>query len=403
MPGRKAEAYSVADARLQAKRILPRPVFDFIDGGAEDEVTLRWNLQAFEATGLTPQNAVDVGRPSLSTTVLGQPVRFPVLLAPCGLARVLHPDAEPGAARAAESAGTIAIVSTASGRPLEDFAAATSRGWFQLYFFGGRPGAERLVARASASGFKALVVTIDTAVSGKRERDIRNGVAGALSRDFRTAVRLGPSLAVRPQWLYRFVRDGMSVEFGNGTGIGQDNEAVVGDGLAEKRAAIIAHPPTWEDVEWLRQQWDRPLVVKGVLSADDARRAVGAGADAVVVSNHGGRQLDGAPASLDVLPEVVAAVGDQVEVYVDGGIRRGSHVVKALAVGARAVLVGRPWLYGLAVGGEAGVRRVLDVLRDEMDLTMRLVGAPDVRQLDAGLVRRRPPAPAIAAAAADNP
>ena len=354
---------------------------------------MRSNMHAFEAIGLLPHNAVDVGRPSLSTTVLGQAISFPVLLAPCGLARVVHPDAEPGVARAAASAGTIAVVSTASGRSLEDVGAASTSGWFRLYFFGGRAGAERLVDRATTAGFKALVLTIDTAVSGKRERDIRNGVAGSLSRSLSTAVRLGPGLAIRPQWLYRFLKDGMPLEFANAAGLAVDDAAVMADdradGRADGRAALLGPPPTWGDVEWLRERWSGPLVIKGVLTEDDARRAVAAGADAVVVSNHGGRQLDGVPATLDVLPDVVNAIGDHAEVYLDGGIRRGTHVVKALALGARAVLVGRPWLYGLAIGGEGGVASVLQVIRDEMEVAMRLLGATDVRHLDASWVTRR--------------
>ncbi len=376
---------SVADARRRARRVLPRVVFDFVDGGADDEITMRENRRAFEAVTFRPRTAVHV-RPDLKTTVVGTPVAFPVLCAPCGFVRIVHPDGETAVAREAAAAGTVSIVSTAAGTSLEDVAAGAgpsadgeSRRWFQLYFMGGRAGAEALVERAQRAGYGALVVTVDTATVGNRERDTRNGVQLPLGIDARNAWHFGPQLALHPRWTARFVRDGMRLDFPNSVHLGPGGTAVPKDEAAK---AMMTAPPKWSDVEWIRAQWQGPLIVKGLLTGDDARRAVDLGADAVVVSNHGGRQLDGAPATLRVLPEVVAAVGADAEVLVDGGVQRGTDVVKALALGARAVLIGRAYLYGLAVEGGAGVGRVLGILRRDLDRTLRLLGCPSVTALD---------------------
>jgi isopentenyl diphosphate isomerase/L-lactate dehydrogenase-like FMN-dependent dehydrogenase len=376
---------SVADARRRARRALPRVVFDFVDGGADDEVTMRENRRAFEAVTFRPRAAVHV-RPVLSTTVLGTPVGLPVLCAPCGFVRIVHPDGEIGVAREAAAAGTVSIVSTAAGTSLEDVAegartseAVGDRLWFQLYFMAGRKGAEVLVERAERAGYGALVVTVDTATVGNRERDTRNGVVLPLGVDTRNALHFGPQLLLHPAWTARFVRDGMRLDFPNSVRLGPGATPIPRE---ESARAMLTAPPTWDDLRWIRERWAGPLVVKGLLTGEDARRAADQGADAVVVSNHGGRQLDGTPASLRALPEVVAAVGGDVEVLMDGGVRRGSDVVKALALGARAVLVGRAYLYGLAVRGAAGVGDVLRILRADMDRTMRLLGCPSVADLD---------------------
>lgn len=393
-----APFFSVADARRRAERVLPRVVFDFVDGGACDEVTMRENRLAYEAVTFRPRAAVHV-KPDLRTTVVGTPVSIPVLCAPCGFVRVVHPDGEIGVARAADAAGTVSIVSTMAGTTLEDVATGAhvatdaqvatdapvatgedvNRLWFQLYFIGGRTGAETLVDRAQRAGYGALVVTVDTAVVGNRERDTRNRVQLPLGIDARNAWRFGPQLALHPGWTARFVRDGMRLDMPNALHLGPGATPIPKDEAAN---AMMTAPPTWADIEWIREQWDGPLLVKGLLTGDDARRAVDLGADAVVVSNHAGRQLDGAPATLRVLPEVVAAVGGDAEVLVDGGVQRGSDVVKALALGARAVLIGRAYLYGLAVGGEPGVAKVLRILRRDLDRTMRLLGCPSVADLD---------------------
>ncbi|GAA1850435.1 alpha-hydroxy acid oxidase [Pseudonocardia ailaonensis] len=382
----RREPVNVEDVRGRARRVLPRILFDFIDGGAGDELTQSANRTAFARVPLDVRSAVAVGTPDLRTTVLGQEVSLPVLLAPCGGVALYHPDAGRGVTRAATAAGTIAGISTLSGELLEDGLAPgdTGRHWFQLYKLGGAQGARALVDRAAAAGYRALVVTVDTPLVGVKERDVRNGGVtpggSAVSRiDLPTVLRMGPKVVGRPAWLRRFVRAGMP--------LGQPNvEALYPGGgpaaVDRGMAAWRAEPFVWADLAWLRERWPGPIVVKGVLGARDARRCVEEGADAVLVSNHGGRQLDGVPATLDVLPGIVDEVGGEIEVYLDGGVRRGADVVRALALGARAVFVGRPYLYGLACEGERGVARVLEMFRAELTHAMILLGCTDVRELD---------------------
>lgn len=371
---------NVEDARRVAWRKLPRAVFDYVDGGAEDEVTLADNRRAFADVRFRPTMAVDVPAPVLRTTLLGTAVDVPIVFAPCGLMGTVHPDAEPAVARVAQQTGTIAAFSTYTSTTLERIAAASSSPkWFQLYFLGGRSGAERLVDRAAAAGYSALVLTVDTNVAGSRERDLRNGVSYPVRAGIREAMRFGPQVAVRPGWLYRFVRAGFPLEVANAAPVpGIDDR---GGEPIDTAGSIFDAPPTWGDLEWIRERWQGPIVIKGILTGDDARRAVDAGADAVVVSNHGGRQLDGVPGTMRVLPEVVDAVGGRVEVMLDGGVRRGSDVAKALALGARAVLIGRPYIYGLGAGGERGVARVMQVLTDELTRTLQLLGCASVADL----------------------
>ncbi|MGH9086800.1 MAG: alpha-hydroxy acid oxidase [Acidimicrobiales bacterium] len=364
--------HSVADARAVARRRLPPVVFDYIDGGADDEVTLRANEAAYAARAFRPRAAAGRLEPGLDTAVLGIPLALPVILAPSGLVRLFHPDGPAGAARAAAARGTVSTVSTVAGTPLEQVAAeAKVPLWFQLYAAGGRPQAEVLCRTAADAGVEVLVVTVDTPALGNRERDVHHGVAPPLRVDAHNAVQLGAQVLLRPRWAARLAATGIRMSR-RGTGPPSADTALLHG---------AASPFSWDDVAYLRQLWSGKVVVKGVLSGDDARRAVDAGADAVVVSNHGGRQLDGAPSTLSVLPEVVAAVGDRIEVLVDGGIRRGGHVVLALALGARAVLIGRPYLYGLAAAGERGVERILDVLAAEMRRTLLLLGCPSVADL----------------------
>lgn len=383
---RTAGLINVEDARRHARRRVPRAVFDFVDGGAEDELTLAANRRAFQQVEFRPRMAVDIPAPDLSTTVLGQPVSSPILFAPCGLMGTVHPAAEPAVARVATQRGTIAAFSTFSSRPLEEIArASTGQHWFQLYFLGGRDGARSLVDRAQSAGYRTLVVTVDTATTGRRERDLRNGVRYPLTAGVREAVQFFPQVVTRPGWLYRFIRAGMPLAVANSRPVTAETGGAP--------SSIIEAVPTWADLAWIRERWDGPVVVKGIMTGHDTRRAIEAGADAVIVSNHGGRQLDGAPGSLRMLPEVVAAAGGEAEVLVDGGVRRGSDVVKALALGARAVLIGRPYLYGLAAGGEQGIARVLDMLTDELTRAMQLVGCPAVSQLDHSWIIR--PAPVV--------
>jgi isopentenyl diphosphate isomerase/L-lactate dehydrogenase-like FMN-dependent dehydrogenase len=377
---------TVEDARELARRRLPRVVFDYIDGAAETERTMRANRDAFEAVGFVPKMAVPGApvTPSLSTTVLGADVSFPVILAPVGFTRAMAPGGDVAGATAARGAKTIFTMSTMSGHTIEDVAAATGgKGWFQLYGLGGRTGSEQLVRRAREAGFTALVVTVDTPIPGNRERDLHHGVALPLRFTKETAMRFAPQALRRPRWLLDFARDGFSMDLPLSIGLGAPDAPMTSD---EAFIHWVLSPITWDDFGWLREAFEGPVIAKGILTASDARRAVDAGCAAVVVSNHGGRQLDGVAASLRALPEVVAEVGGEVEVLVDGGVRRGSDVAKALCLGASAVLVGRAWAYGLAAAGEPGVERVLQILRAELDRTLRLLGLASVAELDASCV-----------------
>jgi isopentenyl diphosphate isomerase/L-lactate dehydrogenase-like FMN-dependent dehydrogenase len=373
---------NIADLRDLARRRVPKVVFDYLDGGAEGEVTLRQNRLAFEAVTFRPRHAVSVPGVDLRTTVLGRALAFPILLAPVGYSRVMHVGGEPAAARAAGAAGTAYVLSTMSGHALEDVKAASSGPvWYQLYLLGGRAAAEAAIQRARVAGYAALVVTIDTAVAGLRERDVKNGMSQLLGRSLSAKLPFLPQLLTRPRWLASFLLGGGVPPLPNVVIPGQGAMPLVDVTTALARAAV-----TWDDLRWLRDAWHGPIVVKGVLTGDDARRAVDAGAAAVVVSNHGGRQLDGAPASLRALPEVVTAIKGQAEVLMDGGVRRGGDVIKAVCLGARAVLVGRAYAYGLAAAGEAGVGRALEILRADMERTLQLLGCPAISELDRSFV-----------------
>lgn len=377
---RTARLLNHSDARRAAARALPRGIREYVEGGSEDEVTLGRNAQAFRDVAFHPRMATWAGQPDLSTTVLGTRVDIPVLTAPCGGMRLVHPDGDIGMAEAAAGAGTVHVASSAGGFTLEDIAAVEGPQWFQLYRFSSHATMEHLMHRAQAAGYTALVATVDTAVSGYRERDFKNGFSYSMRVNARNAVKLAPQLLQRPAWLTRYLLDGLPFEIPNTAEMTVDGKPMV---LTEMtRGGGGSHSPTWSDIDWLRANWRGPLVVKGVLTVDDARRAVDAGADAVIVSNHGGRQLDGAPASLTVLPRIVEAIGDEAEVLLDSGIRRGSDVLKALSLGARAVLAGRLPVWGLAAGGTAGAERVLELLRTEMVRTMRLMGCAAVADLN---------------------
>lgn len=357
-------------------------MFDYLDGGAEGEVTLRENCRAFEDIVFRPRHAVAVPNCDLRTRVLGLELSMPFLLAPVGYSRLMHPDGESGAARAAGAAGTAYILSTISGHKLEDVKAASSGPvFYQLYLMGGREAAETAITRARAAGFSALVVTIDTAVSGMRERDYRNGMKELLTGSLFEKLPFASQILTRPRWLIDFWRDGGLPKL--------PNVVIHGKGpmeLLDVNAALARSVVTWDDLKWIRDLWSGHIVIKGVLTADDARRAIDAGAAAIVVSNHGGRQLDGVAASVRVLPEVVAAVNGQIEVLMDGGIRRGTDIVKAICLGARAVLGGRAYAYGLAAAGEAGVARALEILRVDLDRTLKLLGCRSIAELDRSYV-----------------
>lgn len=373
---------SVPDLRPLAQRRLPRVVFDYLDGGADGEYTLRENCRAFEDVTFRPRHAVSVPACDLRTRVLGFDLAFPVLLAPVGYSRLMHPEGEVAAARCAGRAGTAYILSTISGHRLEDVKAATEGpAFYQLYLMGGRAAAEASMARARQAGFAALVVTIDTPVAGMRERDSRNGMKELMSGGIFSKIPFVPQILSRPGWLIRFLRDGGVPHLPNVVIPGQGSLP-----MTDVAAALASSTVTWEDLRWIREAWSGPIVIKGVLTAEDARRAIGEGAAGIVVSNHGGRQLDHSPATLQVLPEIVAAVKGEIEVLMDGGVRRGSDVIKAICLGARAVLVGRAYAYGLAAGGPAGVARAIEMLRSEMERTLRLLGCPSISALDRSYV-----------------
>jgi isopentenyl diphosphate isomerase/L-lactate dehydrogenase-like FMN-dependent dehydrogenase len=357
-------------------------VFDYLDGGAEGEVTLRENRRAFEEVTFRPRHAVVLPHCDLKTRVLGMELSVPFLLAPVGYSRVMHPGGEVAAARAAGKAGTAYILSTISGHKMEDVKAGSSGPvCYQLYPIGGRAAAEGMIARAREAGFSALVVTIDTPVSGMRERDYRNGMRELMSGSLLAKIPFLPQLLVRPRWLASFILDGGMPAL--------PNVVIPSHGpmpLMDVKAALANAGVTWADLRWIRDLWRGPMVVKGILTAEDASRAADEGADAIVVSNHGARQLDCVPATLRVLPEIVAAVKDRVEILLDGGIRRGTDIVKAISLGARAVLCGRAYAYGLAAAGEAGVSRAIDILRTDLDRTLHLLGCPSIAALDRSYV-----------------
>ena len=347
---RRRRVHNITDLQRAARRALPRSVFEFIDGGAEDEVTLARNRGGFADLALVPRVLRDVGEVDTSTTVLGQRVEVPFLAAPTGLATFAHPSGEVGVVRGVHGAGSIYLLSGASARTPEEVAAAATgaRPWFQLYLWRDRGRVRELLARV---------------------RDLRNG--------FTIPPRLGPGTIAqglaKPRWSRGFLRAG-----GLSVGGGGVKGAVA---FASRVNAQMDPTLTWETLEWLRGEWPRSLLVKGVLHPDDARRAVAAGADGILVSNHGGRQLDAAISSIAALPAIADAVGDDAEVFLDGGVRRGTDIVKALALGARACLGGRPVLYGLAAGGEAGARRAVELLRDELSTSMALMGCAGVAEL----------------------
>ena len=369
---------SVPDLRPLAQRRLPRVVFDYLDGGADGEFTLRENCRAFEDVTFRPRHAVAVPSCDLGTRVLGFDLAFPVLLAPVGYSRLMHPEGEVAAARCAGAAGTAYILSTISGHRLEDVKAASAGPvFYQLYLMGGRGAAEASMARARQAGFAALVVTIDTPVAGMRERDSRNGMKELMSGGIFSKIPFLPQVLSRPGWVVRFLLDGGVPHLPNVVIPGQGSMP-----MTDVAAALASSTVTWEDLRWIREAWSGPIVIKGVLTAEDARRSIDEGASAIVVSNHGGRQLDHSPATLQVLPEIVAAVKGEIEVLMDGGVRRGSDVIKAICLGARAVLVGRAYAYGLAAGGPAGVVRAIEMLRSEMERTLRLLGCPSISSLD---------------------
>ena len=369
---------NIGDLRRLAQAHLPRAVFDYIDGGAEGEVTLRENCRAFEEVTFRPRNAVAVEGTDLRTTVLGAELSMPLVLAPVGFSRLIYPRGEVRAAEAAAKAQIGYVLTTISGSALEEVGrASTGCRWYQLYLVGGREAAEAALARARAAGFSVLAVTIDTGTFGFRERDIRNGAGSLIGDSVWAKLRFLPQVLTHPLWLAGFLRDGRMLVL--------PNVVVPGRGplpLSETQASLAKSVVTWGDFRWIRKVWTGPIVVKGVLTAEDAQRSLDEGAAGVIVSNHGGRQLDGVPATLRALPEVVKAVSGRAEVLLDGGIRRGGDIAKAISLGARAVLIGRAYAYGLGAAGTAGVRRAIEILRADLERALALLGCRSVAQLD---------------------
>lgn len=377
---RLARCHNVHDLRRAARRRLPRAVFDYVDGGAEDELTLGRNTEAFDELALVPKVLCDVDEIDLSTTILGAPSPLPLALAPTGFTRMTHHEGELAVARAAGRAGIPYTLSTMGTRSIERVAAvATSPLWFQLYVWRDRGLVKELLERARVAGYQALMLTVDVPVAGARERDHRNGLTIPPTLTLRTFL----DGARHPHWWLRFLTSD-AITFEN-----VSEGAPEPMGVMAQIAAQFDPSVTWSDVEWILGIWDGPFVLKGILAADDAHRAADAGATGIVVSNHGGRQLDHVPATIDVLPGIVDAVGSRLEVLFDSGIRRGHDVVTALAFGARACLVGRAYLYGLGTAGERGVDRAIGMLRDELRRSMQLVGARSIGDLDPSLVTRR--------------
>jgi L-lactate dehydrogenase (cytochrome) len=368
-----ARAGTIGELRAAAKRRVPGVVFDYVDGGAGDEVTLRRNVAALRAIELRSRVLVDVSNVETATTVLGEPVALPLLGAPMGLAGLLHQDGEVALARALHEAGTVSVLAAMASCPVEEVTAASAGPvWFQMYLWRDRGLLEDLLDRVKAAGVRVLVVTVDVPCSGNRDRDRRNG----FTVPPRVTARALAEGITHPRWSYAFVRR-PRISWGN-----LPESGGKGASLAARTNQQFDPAATWADLAWFRENWDGPLVVKGIMDPADARRAVQAGAAAVVVSNHGGRQLDGAPATIRALPAVVSAVGGDAEVYLDGGIRRGADIVKAVALGARACLAGRALAYGLGAGGQVGARRAIDILEGELRTVLALAGCPSVRDLD---------------------
>ena len=376
--------YNTEQVRLAARRTLPRVLFDYIDGDAEDGTTRRANRDAYARWSLRQQVPTTAGvKADLSVEVVGRRLELPIIVAPCGMAAIMHPDGPIGASRAAAAKGTLAVLSTVAGTKPADLAAAVDDpGWFQLYAPKGREQAEMLISEAADNGFGALVVTTDTAVLGRRERDMAHGITMPMSLTAPVVAKLGWQFASKPRWVARIARQQIEKR--------RAPEAATSRGLSPFEMA--ASPITWDEIAWIREFWKGPLILKGLVDVEDARRARDAGAEGVVVSNHGGRQLDGAPASLDALVGVVDAVGDDLDVIVDGGVRRGTDILKALSLGAKAVEIGRPWLFGLSVAGQAGVEHVLNLYKRELINALTLLDVTAVRDLNRSNVL---PAPSV--------
>ena len=380
---RLSTAASVADLRLLARRRLPAGVFDYIDGAAEDERTLDRNVLAFSEIEFSPRVLRDVGDPKISATIFGRELAMPLILAPTGFSRIADHEGELAVARAAERAGLPYTLSTMATRSIEDVAAVTTdaaRNWFQVYVWRDRGMLEEMLHRAKAAKYEAIMITVDTAVLGRRERDVRRG--------FTLPPKIGPSTLIdgmfHPSWTLDLLRS-EPITFANMRGAtGRDGASAVN--LSEYINSQFDPTLSWDDISWFRERWSGPIILKGIQRADDAVLAADAGVDAIALSNHGGRQLDGAPPPIELVAPVAEAIGGRIAIICDGGVRRGSDIAKALALGADACMIGRGYLFGLGAAGEAGVDHALALFESGLRRTMALLGAQNLGELTSDLV-----------------
>jgi L-lactate dehydrogenase (cytochrome) len=381
--GALTRAVNIEDIRLLARKRVPRPIFDYVDGGAENEVTLRDNRRSWDEVLFRPHNAVYVPRPELRTSVLGSDLAMPMILAPIGFTRLINSQGEQAVAQAAGQNGLGFCMSSFSGYPCEVVAQAAPSAplWFQLYLSGDREITQTTLQRVWKAGFKALCITIDTNAPGMRERDLHNGAPYLMSGNVAAMLPYLPSVISKPRWIAQFLADRDAMFF--------PNIQVPGKGpmpASDVRRMLLGAVVTWQDLEWIRQAWPGPILAKGVITGDDARRALDYGCVGVIVSNHGGRQLDTSYPSARALPEVVRAINGQGVILMDGGIRRGSDVLKAICMGASAVLIGRAYAYGLMAEGREGVLRSIEILKADLLRTMALLGCGSLSELDASFV-----------------
>ena len=378
------DCHNVADLRRLAKRKLPWPVFNYLDGGADDELTLGWNTQAFNHYELLPTQLSDIGTIDLSTRVLGQDIAWPVFISPTGASRLFHHEKEPAVVRAANKFGTIYSLSTLGTTTIEDVAAVCKGPkMYQIYIFKDRGITRDFVQRCRENRYDALCLTVDTPVAGNRERDLVTGFGMPPKFKVRSILSYGWHL---PWTIRAILKPGFDmVNVTSSPGVSTE----INEGVIEYVNSQFDRTISWTDVEWLASQWEGPLVVKGIQTVADARKAVDSGATAVMISNHGGRQLETAPAPVDCIAEIADALRDQLEIICDGGVRRGTHIIKALALGANACSVGRAYLFGLAAGGQQGVEYALGLLQDELERGMALLGCNTLQKLDQSYVRKR--------------
>jgi len=371
-----SDCYNVADFRKLAKQKLPSPIFHYIDGGADDEVTIKRNTSSFDDCDLIPSVLTDVSKVDLSTTVLGQNIKFPFFLSPAAMHRMYHPDGEKGTAKVAEKFGTFFSLSTMANTSIEDVSKVSNGPkMFQLYIHKDQGLTDNLIERCKTSGFKAMCLTVDTIVAGNRERDHRTGFTTPPSLTLSSLL----SFAMHPEWSVKYLL-GEKLTLANVSHVtkkGSSIEMSIMDYLNEQ----FDRSMNWKHAEYVIKKWNGPFALKGIMSVEDAKKAIDIGASAIMISNHGGRQLDGSRAPFDQLQSIVDAVGGKIEIILDGGIKRGTHVLKALALGANACSIGKAYLYGLSAGGQEGVERVVGKLRDEVERGMTLMGCRSVKEI----------------------